>query len=264
MESLKYKKIVLLCDYGLDDAAATSYILEHYGYFDKIDIIPIAGNVPLNISFKNAMRIIENLEIVPKNVSIIDSSSIEQYGEYLDYIHGKDGMGDFLSEEYNLTIGTIDFNTWIKTLTKDYLVVSLGPCTVTERILKHIDLPLLIMGGNISEKPNYKGYEFNHGMNISAFETCVKHSHVIATLDTCHNKYCDFYQINITDNNLSSRFVQRSVELSRQRKEEAAYIYDLITIVYLFNPEKFTIIPSFDKDGNKLFVLHYIDDVSIL
>ena len=74
MDLIKYKKIILICDYGLDDAAATSYILEHYSYFDKIDIIPVAGNMPLKISAKNAMRILNNFDIIPENINIIDSS----------------------------------------------------------------------------------------------------------------------------------------------------------------------------------------------
>ncbi len=48
-----YKKIILICDYGLDDAIATSYILEHFRLFYKIDIIPVSGNMPLEISIKN-------------------------------------------------------------------------------------------------------------------------------------------------------------------------------------------------------------------
>lgn len=260
MKSIKYKKIVLLCDYGLDDAAATSFILEHYYYFDKIDIIPIAGNMPLDVSFNNAMRILSNLKRIPENVRIIDSSLFSQPEEYLDYIHGKDGIGDILSQKIDAAIEVTDFNNWIKSVSNDYLIVSLGPCTVAEKILQHMDLPLLIMGGNIAESPNYKEYEFNHGMDIPAFATCVKHTHVIATLDSCHNPYCDFYNINIDNDNLSSRFIRRSVEISKDHKEKNAYIYDLITIMYLFEPEKFIVKQCVDKDSNQLFVLYYNDN----
>lgn len=264
MKSIKYKKIVLLCDYGLDDAAATSFILEHYNYFDKIDIIPIAGNMPLDVSFNNAMRILSNLNRIPENVRIIDSSLFSQPEEHLDYIHGKDGIGDILSQKIDATIEITDFNTWIKSVSDDYLIVSLGPCTVAEKILQYLDLPLLIMGGNIAEIPNYKGYEFNHGMDIPAFTACVKHSHVIATLDSCHSPYCDFYKINVEDDKLSSRFIRRSIEISREHKEKNAYIYDLITIMYLFKHEEFTVKQCIDKDGNQLSVLYYNDNSLIL
>lgn len=261
---MKYKKIILICDYGLDDAVATSYILENYQLFEKIEIIPVAGNMPLEISFKNAIRILDNLKIIPDNVRVIDTSFISQQYEYLDYIHGKDGIGDFLPQESCINIEPIEFNTWIKTITNDYLIVSLGPCTVANKILNSIDLPLLIMGGNISQQPNYNGYEFNHGIDISAFEACVKHHHVIATLDTCHNPYCNFYKINIDNNNLSTCFIKRSVELSKQRNEKEAYIYDFITILYLFYPEKFIISNCIDKDGNELSMLLYNGDTLIL
>lgn len=259
MKSIKYKKIILICDYGLDDAAATSYILEHYDYFDSIDIIPIAGNMPIDVSFKNAMRILNSLDFLPTNVRLIDSSSIPQFEENLTDIHGNDGIGDFLPKKIHSLINAIDFDVWLKTVSEDYLIISLGPCTVPERILQHIDLPLLIMGGNISETPNYNGYEFNQGMDIQAFESCVKHQHIIATLDSCHNPYCDFYKIDINNNKLSSCFIRRSVELSRARNEKSAYIYDLITVMYLFKPEKFVIRQCLDKDGNNLSVLDYSD-----
>lgn len=257
---MKYKNIILICDYGLDDAAATAYILEHYNCFNRIDIIPVSGNMPLKTSQNNAMRILDNLKEIPDNVRIVDSSSFRQPAENLDYIHGKDGIGDILPLKFDTNIKMLDFDVWIKTITNDYLIVSLGPCTLTKVILEHIDLPLLIMGGNVSQKPNHYGYEFNHGMDIAAFEFCIKHKHIIATLDSCHNQYCNFYNINSNGNNLSARFIRRSVELSRQRNESEAYVYDFITIMYLFVPEKFSLTSAVDKDDNKLLMLNYIGE----
>ena len=120
------------------------------------------------------------------------------------------------------------------------------------------------MGGNISEEPNYNGYEFNQGMDKEAFKSCIQHPHVIATLDSCHNKNCDFYHININSTNLSSKFIIRYIKLSSERKEKESYIYDFITILYLFTPEKFNILTKMDRDGNKLSILEYTDKSTIL
>lgn len=267
MREICYKKIVLLCDYGLDDAIATAYILEHSSMFEKIDIMPIGGNMPLKISFNNALRILNNLEYIPDNVRIVDSSIYPQPEEYLDFIHGRDGMGDILPKESNASdkIDVLDFNSWIDTVGSDYLIVCLGPCTIAEKILQHKEnLPLLIMGGNIAEKPNHNEYEFNHGMDTKAFSFCVKHSHFIATLDSCHHPLCDFYKIDVTDNKLSSRFIRRYVELSKERNEKESYIYDFVTVLFLFKPEKFNVIKCTDRDGNKLSMLKYIDNTPII
>ena len=120
------------------------------------------------------------------------------------------------------------------------------------------------MGGNISEPPNFMGYEFNHALDLNAFSECVKFKHLTATLDTCHNEKCDFYKITLKGNGLFEKMVEGSVALSRKRGEAGCYIYDLITVVYLIHPEKFAFKIKLDKDGNKINVLEYVSDKPIL
>ena len=257
--------IILLCDYGLDDAAATAYLLQNAGQFDRIDILPIAGNMPLAVSHRNAERILYNFEGSTDTVRLVNTSSIPQNEEDLFWIHGKDGMGDILPPEYEPFGSCVDFDAWLDELPPNPILVSLGPCTVTQVILEKAGaMPLLLMAGNIAEKPNYKGYEFNHGMDVDAFAACVRYPHKIATLDTCHHPNCDFYRIINTGSDLLHRFCKSSTELSRSRGEAGSFIYDLITVQYLFKPERFSAEVRADADGNELTVLKYISDEMIV
>ncbi len=251
------KKLAVLCDYGLDDAIATAYILDRADRFDVIDILPIGGNFPLDTTRNNAKRILSYYKHL-KNVRLVDTSSVKQPGELLPDIHGGDGMGDVLDEKCDHTAPEIDYNDWLKQADEDYTILSLGPCTVTRDILKKLGArPLVFMCGNISEPPNFKGYEFNHALDREAFAECVKYPHASATLDSCHDPKCDFYKIDLSGNGLFYRFARRSAELARGRGEKLCAIYDLVAAVYLLNPEKFDVEIMTDRDGNRVSVLKY-------
>ena len=253
------KSLAMLCDYGLDDAIATLYLLEYADCFDRIDIVPIGGNFPFKSTFVNAKRILTNSGKDLHNLRIVDTSSVPQPEEHIPDIHGNDGMGDVLPEEYFDAVPVIDYDAWLDELDSSYVLVSLGPCTVTLDILKRYgDLPLVMMAGNISEPPNYNGYEFNHGLDTRAFAECVKHPHVCATLDTCHNPLCDLNLFENSQKGLLKTLLDRYREMSRARHEAVCSVYDLTAVVYLIHPEYFTTEMLADKDGNEVAVLRYI------
>ncbi len=256
---MKRNKLAVLCDYGLDDAVATCCLLEHSEQFAQIDLVPVGGNFPLKTSFDNAKRLLARYGHV-KNVRLVDTSSLPQPFETLCHIHGNNGMGDLLPDPVP-EIPSLDYRQWVKTLSpEDTVLLSLGPCTVTLDILNTVGpLPLVMMAGNIAEPPNYKGYEFNHGLDTVAFGECVKYPHVTATLDTCHHPLLDFYHIVPEGDSLFCRFVTRAVEFARKRGDDKASIYDLTAVFYLLNPSRFSVARQTDRDGNLLSVLQYTD-----
>lgn len=258
-------KVALLCDYGMDDAVATLHLLKYADRFERIDILPVSGNFPLSEVMLNAKRILTYVENLSANIRLVDTSCVPQPFERLTDIHGEDGMGNFLPEEQNYKGEIIDFCEWLCSVDEDYIIVSLGPCTVTREILRNQRVnSLIFMCGNISEPPNYNGYEFNHGIDPESFAECVKYPHVSVTLDTCHNKYCDFNLINITEDGWFKKAVTRAVEISNSRLEDACYIYDLVAVIYLLEPEKFTSEFKTDVFGNQINVLKYNRDNFIL
>ena len=258
-------KIALLCDYGIDDAVATLYLLKYADRFEQIDILPVGGNFPLGEVMVNAKRLLTYAENSQKNIRIVDTSVIEQPCERLTDIHGEDGIGNFLPEEENYNGEIIGFNKWLQSIGEDYTIVSLGPCTVTLEILKAKKVAnLIFMCGNIAEPPNYKNYEFNHGVNPEAFSECLKYPHYSVTLDTCHTKNCDFFLIENKENGWLSKAIERAKELSHERNEAFCAIYDLAAVVYLLEPDRFTSEILEDPFGNKINVLKYADKSYIL
>lgn len=263
--SLNKKNLALLCDYGLDDAIATLYIFKNADMFGNIDILPVAGNFPLGEVFINAKRIISHCDNLPVNVRIVDTSCISQPEESLPDIHGNDGMGDVIPQIFEEKVPVINYSDWLTEVDETYTVLSLGPCTVTADILrKKGSLTLVMMAGNIAEPPNYNGYEFNHGLNISAFAECVKFPHVAATLDSCHCYPCDLNHLTVNGNDLFSELTEKYRSLSNLRDEKACYVYDLTAAVYVVNPDRFTVEEKEDKDKNLISVLKYTSDKDIL
>jgi len=259
------KKVALLCDYGLDDAIATLYLLKYSSRFSKIDIVPVGGNFPFAQTFVNAKRLLTYADADKGMVRIVDTGECAQSEESIPQIHGNDGMGDLLPNEYRDDFEVISYSKWLDELDGDYVIVSLGPCTVTLDIFrKKGAFPLIIMGGNVSEPPNYNGYEFNHGMDKEAFAECVKYEHAVATLDTCHIDLCDLNLLTLpSDDGLFSRMLYRYRQMSQRRKEAVCSVYDMTAVAYLIHPERFEIVSMKDMDENELSVLKYIGTMPV-
>ncbi|MBE6637435.1 MAG: nucleoside hydrolase [Ruminococcaceae bacterium] len=257
------RSLALLCDYGLDDMVATLYLLDHAALFNTIDILPIAGNFTEETSARNARRILTHCPNRPENVRLVDTAAVPQHGEPIPNIHGNDGIGDFLPlvpDTVPEGVPFLSYSEWLKDVDEHYTIVSLGPCTVTQDILKKKGaLPLVMMAGNVAEPPNFNGREFNHALDVDAFAACVAFPHVTATLDSCHHPLTDFYHITPDGNDLLCRAVAAAVSLARHRGESTCRIYDLLTAVYLVHPDRFAVREDIDPDGNRLSYLAYLD-----
>lgn len=267
---MQKKNLALLCDYGLDDAIATAYLMNYADRFGKIDILPIGGNFPLKDAFINAKRVLtsvknDKVKVDSDKIRIVDTACLPQPEEQLWDIHGNDGMGDVLSVEYEELVDVIGYEKWLTEIDDSYIIVSLGPCTVTLDILSQKGaLPVCFMCGNVSEPPNYNGYEFNHGMDVEAFSKCLKYPHVAATLDTCHNEQCNINKLDLSGDDTLHILMRRYRELSDGRGEANCYVYDLTVAVWLVYPERFTTEVLSDKDGNVVTVLKYIGEEPIV
>ncbi len=259
------KKVALLCDYGLDDALATLYLLKHSALFEKIDILTIGGNFSQKTSLKNIKRLLTCANKVPSCLRLVDTASAPQSENCIPEIHGEDGMGDVLPPKFEEKTPVLSYEEWLREVDRDTVIVSLGPCSVTQDILHRKGaFPLILMAGNIAEPPNYNGYEFNHGMDTEAFAASVKYPHAIATLDTCHVPACDLNQLSLPEKGLFAQMLRRYQALSKGRGEEVCSVYDLVAVAYLVHPDRFTTESAFDSDGNCLTVLRYISEKSIL
>lgn len=246
------KKFVLLCDYGMDDAVATAYLLDHRDETDSVDIVAIGGNSEVSVAYRNAQTLLASYEGSLDKVRLVDTRKVAQPWAKLPSIHGEDGLGDILTAKES-TVPVIDYNSWLNEDNAPFTLVSLGPCTITLEILKKKGAQeLLIMAGCVAEKPNFNGYEFNHYLDIPAFSECVKYPHKIATLDTCRTPSFNYATKRFNGNTLWEKLTNRAIELAVARHADNCYIYDFITVNYLFNPRAFIVREIPDPDGNIL------------
>lgn len=258
------KKLILLCDYGLDDAVATIYLLNNREKFLGIDILAVGGNVPQNMSYNNLLKLLDAYKKENStdlsDIRIIDCKNIKHAENYLPHIHGVDGMGDVLPDIKCPNVQAVDYYKWLDEVNpQNSIILSLGPCTVTADILKNKgQIELYLMAGNIAEPPNYNGYEFNHGMDRSAFSYCVGHLHKIATLDSCHIPQFDMEINRPICSGLMDKLIEASIILNRKNNLKECYVYDFVAAHALVNPDKYITIESKDKDNNTLSVLKLI------
>lgn len=242
------KIYVLMCDYGLDDAAATAFVLDKRSDGDRVDVMPIGGNSEKNVAYRNGQTLLANYEGSLDGVRIIDTRAEEQPYANLPSIHGEDGMGDLFAPGTS-SVPVVPFSEWLEE--KDEIVlVSLGPCTLTERILKERKVAfLLVMGGCVNAEPNFHGYEFNHYLDIPAFNACMRFERAaVATLDTCRVPRFNLIGKEIEGDGLTATFLGRSRFLAAARHPDNCYVYDYIAVHYLF--ERAEIALKTDREGN--------------
>ncbi len=252
-------KLVMFCDYGLDDAAATVDVMTHWredGY-NQIDIVPVGGNVPTEIALRNAKKLIANLCMPLPCIRIVDTTDYPQPSEFLQTIHGMDGMGDLFPDRA-CNVPVLKFCDWLKELESGFVLFSSGPMTMVPYALEKHPCRFIFMGGNIAETPNYHGYEFNHGINPKAFAECVRCPHVAITMDTCRNELLNIQHREIPAGNLLHMIACRDKELSFVRKENGCYTWDDIAVKYMRHPEWFSLYEAYDRDCNLLTVAKYM------
>lgn len=253
-------KLVLFCDYGLDDACATYDALSHAkedGY-EEVCLVAIGGNVPSNVSLVNAKKLVAHCDFPLPKVTIVDTTAIAQPSEYLKEIHGGDGMGD-LFDCGEACCAVVPFAIWIASFTGEYRLVSLGPMTLAGKLLEKGGCDKFVfMGGNIAEEPNFHGYEFNHALDRAAFaETVKKYPHVAVTMDTCRDPLLNVQNKEIAGEDIPHTIVRRSRELSFGTGEKGCYVWDDVAVKYLRHPDWFFLYEAKDRDGNLLTVAKY-------
>lgn len=258
-------KLVILSDYGLDDAVALSWLFSHRENFSSIDVVAVAGNVSCARALENAKKLIYELqkEGGEAEINLISTLEVPQSEEDLPSIHGKDGMGDlFKNKKRYDKIKAADFNDYLKNLKNGFILLSLGPLTITKLILEKAKPSLtLIMAGVVDEIPNYNGLEFNQALDAAAYCECLKYPHLIATLDTCRHQSFNLAGFKSKETGILSKLINRSVKLAMKRHKDNSYIYDFIASLYLTNPLLFSSENIKDKHGNALTQLKFNENI---
>ncbi|MCH5155901.1 MAG: nucleoside hydrolase [Clostridiales bacterium] len=247
---MTYNRLIMFCDYGLDDAIATLHILKNAHMFNRIDIVPIGGNVSAQTAFRNAHTLLYHAGADKNKVRIVDTRAIEQCAADIPDIHGADGIGDIL-EPAQSDIPVIDFKAYKAEIQDSALpardcVLSVGPCTVPD-MLGYVPFCTVLMGGTVDEPPNYGDYEFNEGCDVAAFKSFAYGATAVATLDTCHDKGFGFETFTMNDT-LADRLIDKYRDMCNSRNAVVS-VYDYVAALAVTNPEKFDVTRIRRKDG---------------
>lgn len=237
---MRYNRLIMFCDYGLDDAVATLHILKNSDMFGKIDIVPIGGNVSADKAFRNAHTLLYHAKADKSKVRIVDTRTIPQCAEDIPDVHGKDGIGDVLEQKTSeLTVITFDELCAEIHAFPDAAhdcVLSLGPCTVPF-MLGYVPFCTVLMGGRVQEQPNYGEYEFNEGCDTASYKALCYQATAVATLDTCHDKKFRFDELKLNDT-LADSLVCKYVHMCRKRNAPVA-VYDYVAALAVTDPDLF-------------------------
>ncbi len=238
-------KLVVFADYGLDDACATVYVLENRERYEGIYIVPVGGNVEAARALTNAKKLLAAAKvdgISLDGVCIADTAACAQPFCRLPSVHGNDGMGDLFAD-CESPVSVVPYENLADMLDCEYEVLSLGPCTMVERVLatakKQPAGNIVIMGGCRAEEPNYNGYEFNEALDLEAFIKSLSRPHICATLDTCRVPEFNYISARRTGEKLLDKLINRSIELAAARHNDRCYIYDYIAALALLHGERF-------------------------
>lgn len=253
-------ELILCCDYGLDDAAATVDALSHAkqdGY-TRVSIVAIGGNVPPSVALRNAQKLTAQCDFEMPPLTIVDTCGEAQPSVFLKEIHGDDGMGSLFEDVP--AAPALPFAAWLEGVRGAYDLLSLGPATLVPRILERGELRrLVLMGGNIAETPNYRGYEFNHALDRAAFTAVTqRYAHVAVTMDTCRHPLLNVQNADLSGGGLQRRIVARAREMTFVSGEKGCYIWDDMAVKALRHPDWFQTYAAVDCDGNRLTVAKYV------
>ena len=251
-------KLILCCDYGIDDAAATVDALLHAGEdgYEDVALICIGGNVPRGVSLKNGAKLLDRCAFPHVPVTLVDTTALSQPSVFLKDIHGDDGMGDLFAP---VPVHAVPFVDWLSSLKGEYHLLCRGPMTLVPLILERgVCRKFVFMGGNIAEEPNFHGYEFNHALDRTAFTAVTAHeSHVAVTMDTCRDPLFDIQHRDFAGDTLLRKVVLRARERTFLSGEKGCCIWDDIALKALRHPDWFAYETRRDRDGNELNVARY-------
>ena len=252
--------LVVLSDYGLDDAVATLRLLSHAERFRSIDIVAVGGNVSPALSLKNAKRVVAQGAPCSVPVRFVDTDALLQPHENLYDIHGADGVGGDVFTEKESLAPVLTLEAFLAEQGEIDVLLSLGPMTVTKEVLSRRTVKeFLFMAGCVDGIPNYHGYEFNHGLNKEAFAFCAKFPHRAVLLDAAC-KALDVQHLPLTAPDLFTRAIKKYRDIGVLRGETSCTVWDDVAMLALLYPALFTEQTKTDRDGNLLTTLTFAAD----
>ena len=264
------------CDTGVDDAMALICAAKT-PEIEIIGVSTVAGNVPLEDTFRNTRDVLSLLEREDIKVYKGCDKPLEKELFTAKYFHGHNGLGGV---ELELSKAVLEEEKpWdalykkAKELNGELVIIAIGPLSnIATAFIKYPDLyqyikTIAIMGGGIKGGNITEYAEFNYYVDPKAakivFETDIPK--IMCGLDVTHKAIITYDELNEAKeyHNKLSDFLYEStltsVENSKKRNKDGLYCHDVCPVFYLVHPEWFksfdayvSIVEEGEKEGQSV------------
>ncbi|WP_086429464.1 ribonucleoside hydrolase RihC [Staphylococcus cornubiensis] len=248
--------IIIDTDPGIDDAAAISLAL-HHPQLDVQLISTVHGNVPLQLTTRNAQQLIEYFHArVP--VASGAAAPLVQKPVHAPHVHGESGMAGYTFDEPTTPLISNNSVETMKDLllqsTTPMTLVPIGPLTNIALLLKmypevHTYIhQIVLMGGsagpgNITPAAEFNVYadpESAHIVFQSGLPIVMAGLDIARASNLPHALLPEIKDMNQTGHMLYHLFQHYRGESFL----DGLNVYDAYTIMYLCHPELFTVHPA--------------------
>ncbi|MCG8483934.1 MAG: nucleoside hydrolase [Clostridia bacterium] len=163
------KPIIIDCDPGLDDAIALFMMFNNQD-FDIKAITPVAGNVSVDKTTLNALKLVE---LAGANVPVAKGASKPLYKDLVtaEHVHGTTGLRDIVLPEPQQAADKLSAHEMIyqeaSKYNRELQIIATGPLTnIATAILKYPDVKekvkrIILMGGSCGCGNDAPAAEFN-------------------------------------------------------------------------------------------------------
>jgi len=254
------KKIILDCDPGQDDAVALALVMAAKDEIEILGVTTVAGNVPLNLTQRNARIMCEMCHRSDVKVYAGAEKPMAQELVTAEHVHGKSGLDGIEIYEPSHSLEekhAIDFiiESCLAAEHNSLILVPTGPLTniglAIDRepgILPKIK-EIVLMGGARKEAGNITpSAEFNIYVDPEAAKLVLQCGRpiVMMSLDVTHQVLTTQERVD-TIRNIDSSIGERIAALIEfyERYDEEKYhldgapLHDPCTVAYLLKPELF-------------------------
>ena len=254
------KKIILDCDPGQDDAVALALAMAAKDEIEILGVTTVAGNVPLNLTQRNARIMCEMCHRSDVKVYAGAEKPMAQELVTAEHVHGKSGLDGIEIYEPSHSLEekhAIDFiiESCLAAELNSLILVPTGPLTnIGLAIDREPDIlpkikEIVLMGGARKEAGNITpSAEFNIYVDPEAAKLVLQCGRpiVMMSLDVTHQVLTTQKRVD-TIRNIDSSIGERIAALIEfyERYDEEKYhldgapLHDPCTVAYLLKPELF-------------------------
>jgi len=254
------KKIILDCDPGQDDAVALALAMAAKDEIEILGVTTVAGNVPLNLTQRNARIMCEMCHRSDVKVYAGAEKPMAQELVTAEHVHGKSGLDGIEIYEPSHSLEekhAIDFiiESCLAAEHNSLILVPTGPLTnIGLAIDREPDIlpkikEIVLMGGARKEAGNITpSAEFNIYVDPEAAKLVLQCGRpiVMMSLDVTHQVLTTQKRVD-TIRNIDSSIGERIAALIEfyERYDEEKYhldgapLHDPCTVAYLLKPELF-------------------------